>query len=350
VAKTSTKEAIAAVLRTARTVLANEGNENNEVGLPLTLLRLRPTTQAAVLEMGMYVEGDIAHLAGLARPQVGVVTAVRGVHLMRAGSLATIEREKGRLVEALPADGTAVLNADDPLVAGMRGRTQAKVMTYGFAAGADVTAGDVIARGVAGMGFRLLGPGLDVAVETPALGRHNVHNALAAAAVGLAAGLPADAIARGLAQPWGAAHRSELLAAGPWLVVDDTYNAGPDSMAAALAVLADLPGRRVAVLGEMLELGDGGPAAHRDVGAAAAGVADLLLTVGDGALEIAAAARAAGLPPGAIVHAADATAATRALLPRLRPGDTILVKGSHDVALEQVVADLEAAGARAEAR
>ena len=276
VAKTSTKEAIAAVLRTTRVVLANEGNQNNEVGLPLTLLRLAPSTEAAVLEMGMYVEGDIAHLAALARPRIGVVTAVRGVHLMRAGSLAAIEREKGRLVEALPADGTAVLNADDPLVAAMRSRTPAHVVTYGFGQDADVTARDVVARGVDGMAFRLVAEGVDVPVRTPALGRHNVHNALAAAAVGLAAGLPATAIAAGLAGRWGAAHRTALLAAGPWRIIDDTYNAGPDSMAAALAVLADLPGRHVAVLGEMLELGDartrrpsrGGPSRGRHGGAA----------------------------------------------------------------------------------
>jgi len=345
VAKTSTKEAIAAVLRTTRTVLASEGNENNEVGLPLTLLRLTPSTEAAVLEMGMYVEGDIAYLAALALPRVGVVTAVRGVHLLRAGSLAAIEHEKGRLVEALPATGTAVLNADDPLVAAMRARTPATVMTYGFAPGSDVTARDVVARGTAGMAFRLVAPGVDVPVETPALGRHNVHNALAAAAVGLAAGLPGAVIAAGLAAPWGAPHRSALLRAGPWLVLDDTYNAGPDSMAAALAMLADLPGRRVAVLGEMLELGPAGPAAHREVGRLAAGTAALLVTVGDGALEMASGARAAGLPAGAIHHAPDAAAATRLLIPLLAAGDTILVKGSHDVALDAVVADLAAAGA-----
>ena len=346
VAKTSTKEAVAAVLRTTREVLANEGNQNNEVGLPLTLLRLTPSTQAAVLEMGMYVEGDIAHLAALAGPTIGVVTAVRGVHVMRAGSLAAIEREKGRLVEALPATGTAVLNADDPLVAAMRARTPASVATYGFAAEADVTARDVVARGVAGMAFRLVAQGVDEPVEMAALGRHNVHNALAAAAVGLAAGLSARTIAAGLAAPWGAPHRSTLLRAGPWLVIDDTYNAGPDSMAAALDVLADLPGRRVAVLGEMLELGPGASAAHREVGRRAAGTAALLVTVGDGALEIAAGARAAGLPAESIHHAADADAATRRLMPLLRPGDTILVKGSHDVALDAVVADLQAAGGR----
>jgi len=346
VAKTSTKEAIAAVLRTTREVLANEGNQNNEVGLPLTLLRLGPTIQAAVLEMGMYVEGDIAHLAALARPAIGVVTAVRSVHLMRAGSMAAIEREKGRLVEALPSGGTAILNADDPLVAAMRGRTPAAVVTYGFGPGADVTAREVVARGVDGMAFRLIAGGVDVPVRIAALGRHNVHNALAAAAVGLAAGIDPAAITAGLASPWGAPHRSTLLRAGPWLVVDDTYNAGPDSMAAALDMLADLPGRRVAVLGEMLELGPGGPAAHREVGRRAAGIAALLVTVGDGALETAAAARSAGLSADAIHHVADAAAASRLLLPLLQPADTILVKGSHDVALEAVVADLARAGAK----
>ncbi len=347
VAKTSTKEAVAAVLGTQRRVLANRGNENNEVGLPLTLLRLTPAVQVAVLEMGMYVAGDIAQLAALAEPAIGVVTAVRGVHLERAGSLATIELEKGRLVEALPTNGTAVLNADDPRVLALRARTAATVVTYGFDAAADVRAEAVTSRGAAGMAYRLATRDVDMIIETPVLGRHNVHNALAAAAVGLAAGLPVEAIIVGLARPWGAPHRTTLIDAGPWRILDDTYNAGPDSMAAALALLAELPGRHVAVLGEMLELGEAGPAAHRAVGAAAAGAADVLIAVGAGGAEIAAGARAAGMAGAALDHVPDAVAAAARALERLQAGDTILVKGSRGVALETVVEALEAAGREA---
>jgi UDP-N-acetylmuramoyl-tripeptide--D-alanyl-D-alanine ligase len=201
IAKTSTKEVVADVLAERWTVLRNEGNRNNEVGLPLTLLDLGPQHGAAVLEMGLYVSGDIALLCGIARPSIGVVTAVRGVHLSRAGSLEAITAGKRELVEALPSDGFAVLNVDDPLVAGMAGHTQARVLRYGFAADADVTALEVTSLGTQGMRFRLRLPdGVSFPVTMPALGRHSVHNGLAAAAVGLAAGLDAPTIARGLAR------------------------------------------------------------------------------------------------------------------------------------------------------
>jgi len=344
-AKTSTKEAAAAVLATRRHVLASAGNENNEIGLPLTLLRLTQETDVAVLEMGMYVEGEIAELARLARPHVGVVTAVRGVHVERAGSLAVIEREKGRLVEALPPDGMAILNADDPRVARMGRRTTARVTTYGFGRGAEVTASEVTSLGDAGMRFTLQAPQGHVGVGMPALGRHNVHNALAAAAVGLAAGLPLDAVAEGLAGGWGAPHRTVLAPAGPWRILDDTYNASPDTMVAALELLRDLPARRrVAVLGEMLELGDVAEAEHLALGERAAAVAELLVTVGEGGRAIARAALAAGLPRRAVVQVPDAGGALDAVLPRLEAGDLVLVKGSRGVALESVVEALVAAG------
>ncbi len=335
IAKTSTKEAVAAVLAERRVVLRNEGNENNEIGLPLTLLRLERRHEVAVLEMGMYVAGDIADLARIARPRVGIVTAVRGVHLERAGSIEAIEEGKGQLVEALPADGTAILNADDPRVRRMDRRTAARVVTYGFTETAEVTARDVVSLGLDGMQFVLCLPGAEGrTVRTPVLGRHAVHNGLAAAAAGLAAGLDADAIAAGLGRGWGAPHRNALRRIGPWLVLDDTYNAGPDSMAAALDVLATLPGRRVAVLGEMLELGPEGPELHRAVGRRAAGSADLLVAVGSGGTPIAEGARAAGLPSARIVEAPDLEAALVALLARLQAGDVVLVKASRGLGMD----------------
>ena len=199
-AKTSTKEQIAEVLGVRWSVLRNEGNQNNEVGLPLTLLRLEPGHAAAVLEMGLYVTGDIAQLCAIARPSIGVVTAVRAVHLSRAGSIEAIAAGKRELVEALPPEGTAILNADDPLVAAMAGDTAARVLTYGFGTTADVTAGDVESLGLGGMRFRLMLPEGSVEVTSPSLGRHAVHNALAAAAVGVAMGLDAPTIALGLSR------------------------------------------------------------------------------------------------------------------------------------------------------
>src|SRR4029079_10991670 len=159
IAKTSTKEAIAAVLATTFRTLRNEGNQNNEIGLPLTLLRLTPDHRAAVLEMGMYASGEIADLARMARPKIGFVTAVHGVHLSRMGSLAAIERAKGELVEALPSDGVAVLNQDDRRVRRMADRTAARVLTYGLSGDADVTADEVVSAGFEGMRFTLNLPG-----------------------------------------------------------------------------------------------------------------------------------------------------------------------------------------------
>jgi UDP-N-acetylmuramoyl-tripeptide--D-alanyl-D-alanine ligase len=343
-AKTSAKEAIAAVAGARRRTLKSLGNENNEIGLPLTLLRLGPEHEVAVLEMGMYVAGDIAALAALARPVIGVVTAVSGVHLERAGSLAAIEQEKGRLVEALPAGGLAVLNADDPRVRRMAARSRARTTTYGFAAHADVGAEDVIPLGAAGMRFVLRAGGALTPVTIPALGRHGVHNALAGAAVGLELGMAPAEVAAALAAGFAAPHRTALVAAGPWTVLDDSYNASPPSMAAALDLLESLPGRHVAVLGEMLELGGASEGAHLDVGRRAAAVAGLLFTVGGGGAAIAAGARAAGLPDAAVVECADAEAALAALLPRLAEGDVVLVKGSRGVALDRLVERLATIG------
>jgi len=350
VGKTSTKDAAAAVLGAAMPTLASEGNQNNEIGLPLALLGLGPAHRAAVLEMGMYVGGEIAALASLARPSIGVVTSVAPVHLERAGSLEAIEAAKAELVAALPAAGTAILNADDPRVRRFGDRTAARVVTFGLEAGADVGAEGVVARGAAGMTFELVARvprPARLPVEIGALGRHSVRNALAAAAVGLAAGVDDAALAAGLARPWGraSAHRGALVEGPRISILDDTYNASPPSVAAALEVLATLPGRPVAVLGEMLELGPLHDPSHLEVGAAAAAVAAELVVVGAGAAGIAAGARAAGLPERRIHHVADGAAAIEALRALLRPGDAVLVKASRGAALESVVEALRAGAA-----
>lgn len=337
IAKTSTKEAVAAVLGRARRTLKSAGNQNNEIGLPLTVLSLGPEHEVAVLEMGMYVGGEIADLARIARPDIGIVTAVQGVHLSRIGSIEAIERAKAELVEALPADGTAILNADDPRVRRMAGRTSARVLTYGFDPAADVTATDIRSVGFDGMRFTLDLAGERRPVATPVLGRLGVHNALAAAAAGLAAGIGPETIAAGLAGGWATPHRGALVRAGGTTVIDDTYNASPGSVRAALELLGGLPGRHVACLGEMLELGPAHDAGHREVGAAAAAVADLLIVVGGGAGAIANGAVDAGLPPERIVMVADAPGAVEAIAGSARAGDVILVKASRGAALEAVV-------------
>jgi UDP-N-acetylmuramoyl-tripeptide--D-alanyl-D-alanine ligase len=347
IAKTSTKDAVAAVVARGFTTLRSEGNQNNEIGLPLTILRLGPEHEAAVLEMGMYVGGEIAQLAAIARPRIGVVTSVHPVHLSRIGTLDAIEQAKGELVEALPADGVAVLNADDERVRRMASRTRARATTYGFGADADIRADAIESAGPSGMRFLLLADGVATPVAIATLGRHAVHNALAAAAVGLAAGLPPEAIVAGLADVRPSTHRGELIAAGPITLLDDSYNASPRSVHAALELLATLPGRHVAVLGEMYELGDATAPGYREVGESAAALAHQLVVVGEAARAIADSALAAGMAPASIQVVPDRASAQITLRDTLRPGDVVLVKASRGAELDQLVASLhEEWGAR----
>ncbi len=338
IAKTSTKEAAATVLSTRYRTLKSEGNANNEIGLPLTVLRMGPEHEAAVLEMGMYVGGEISALARIARPRIGVVTAVLGVHLSRIGTVDAVERAKGELIEALPVDGVAVLNADDERVLRMRSRTSARTMTYGFSPAADVSAGEVVSAGSDGMRFTLLTPAGNAEIATPALGRHGVHNGLAAAAGGRAAGLTLDELAQALASGWHADHRDQLVRNGELTILDDTYNASPASMLAALELLASLPGRHVAVLGEMRELGEAHEQGHLRVGEVAATLVDRLVVVGSEASSIASGAAAMG---DRVSLVPDRESALDLLRQMLRPGDAVLVKASRGVALEWIVERIE---------
>ena len=345
IAKTSAKEAIATVLASALVTLKNEGNKNNEIGLPLTLMRLRPDHQAAVLEMGMYTGGEIAELAAMARPEIGVVTAVQPVHLSRIGTIEAVAKAKGELVEALPSDGVAVLNGDDLRVRVMRKRTSARVIQYGFWRNAEVRAVDVSGAGLDGMAFTLVAPSGTRPVRIPTLGRLSVHNATAAAAVGLAAGLSIDQIVAALELGWSAPHRIQVVRADGVTIIDDSYNASVGSMTAALELLSDLPGRRIAVLGEMLELGENHDEMHRKLGFTSHRCWDQLLVVdglpGGGA---------ASLAEGAMIFhrdrvtpVGDRDAARDRLLEILRPGDVVLVKASRGIALDVLVDELVAA-------
>jgi UDP-N-acetylmuramoyl-tripeptide--D-alanyl-D-alanine ligase len=341
-AKTSTKEQTAEVLAARWRVLRNRANENNEIGLPLTLLRLAPTDEVAVLEMGMYTPGDIRVLAQAARPSIGVVTAVRGAHLERAGSIEAIERGKREMVEALPSGGTAILNADDERVARMADHAPdgVDVVTYGFGDSAEVQATDVESLGAEGMRFTLHASGRAADVTIAALGRHSVHNALAATAVALTAGMSLDEIVAALARPFTAPHRTTLIDAGSWTILDDTYNAAPDSMVAALDLLASLPGRRVAVLGEMFELGPESEAAHRMVGGHAARTADVLIAVGAPADVYRAAAVAAGMAHDRIHTTRDRAGALAQLRRIVEPGDVVLLKASNGARFFDLVDEL----------
>jgi UDP-N-acetylmuramoyl-tripeptide--D-alanyl-D-alanine ligase len=324
-------------------VLRNEGNLNSETGLPMTLLQLEPEHQVAVLEMGMYTTGEITRLVEIARPEVGVVLAVHPTHLERAGSLERIAQAKSELPRGLPADGLAVLNADDHRVAAMAAVTPAAVRTFGLGAGAEVRATDLVAEGIAGVSFTIHAPWGEQRVRSAAPGRHLVPHALAAAAVAEHFAVPLAEVAAALEAGSHAPHRMaiEELPSGA-ILVDDTYNASPVSVGAALAFLAETPvtGRRLAVLGDMLELGPDEQALHERIGVQAASVLDGLVVVGERGLWIAAAARSAGLSRIATAQDVDAAAAVVDQVLDPAAGDVLLVKGSRGVELDRLVASL----------
>jgi len=347
--KTVAKEITADVLsRTLRT-LRNEGNLNSETGLPMTLLRLEPEHEVAVLEMSMYTVGEIARLAEIARPEVGVVLAVHPAHLERAGSIERIAQAKAELPMALTEDGLAVLNADDPRVAAMRDLTRAQVRTFGLSPDADVRGEEVVSRGLEGTEFTLRAPWGSRRVASAAPGRHLVPHALAAAAVAERFGVPLDEVVEALAAGSHAPHRMNVLdAASGARLVDDTYNASPISMAAALDFLAETPlapgQRRLAVLGDMLELGPDEERLHREIGALAAASVDGLVVVGERGRWIGEGARAAGV--GTVVAAHDADEAVAVIERELAPGvgDLVLLKASRGIGLERAVDLLRAGG------
>ena len=335
-------------------VLKTEGNLNNHVGVPRMILRASAAAhEVAVLEMGMNHPGEIAPLARIARPDVGIITNVGTAHLEFMGTRAAIAQEKGMLAEALDTGGTLILSAEDEFTASLAARTAARVVvTAGLATGDlraegvrpdPAFAGNGGGSGGGGSRFTLVdvwdGQRAEVALAVP--GAHMVVNALLAAAAGRALGMSLAECAAGLADARLTRGRLERKTLGGMSFLDDSYNANPDSMTAALRVLASLPvpppGRRLAVLGRMGELGDAAPAGYRQVGerVAAEGL-DALVTVGREAEAIGAAARAGGLRSP--VHAVNTTAeAARLLRAIARPGDLILLKGSRSAALETVL-------------
>lgn len=335
VGKTTTKELAATVLGARHPVLKSEANYNNEIGLPLTLLWLTHRHRRAVLEMGMYALGEIRMLCEIARPEVGVVTNVGPSHLERLGSLEAIAAAKAELPESLPPHGFALFNADDPLVRAMVDRTRARPLFYGLAEDADVRATDVESCGLDGVSFRLHWCGQSVPVETSLPGRHIVSNALAAAAVGLADGMSLAEVAAALGRAQVPLRIQVHRARGGGTILDDTYNASPVSVSAALDLLAEIPGRRIAVLGDMAELGAASDEGHLVVGRRAAETADVIHAVGEEAALIAKAARAAG--HRTVHHWPAKEQAAEALLADLRPDDVVLLKASRALALETLL-------------
>jgi UDP-N-acetylmuramoyl-tripeptide--D-alanyl-D-alanine ligase len=343
VGKTTTKEIVANVLAQRHATLRSEGNLNNEIGLPLTLLRLTPEHRRVVLEMGMYTLGEITRLCELARPRIGVVTNVGPTHLERLGTIDRIAQAKSELPRALPPaedGGVAILNADDPLVLAMAGVTRARVFTYGLNPESHLWADEIESYGLEGIRFRCHYGGESFHIPLPMLGRHSVHTALRGAAVGLADGLSWTEILAGLHEERGQLRLMVVSGLRDTMLIDDTYNASPDSMLAALNLLEEIANtshRAIAVLGDMYELGPYEEAGHRLVGGRAAQVATKLIAVGQRARWIADEALACGMRQADVHPVASNADAVAILQGMMRPGDIVLVKGSRAAAMEPIV-------------
>ncbi|PRY55941.1 UDP-N-acetylmuramoyl-tripeptide--D-alanyl-D-alanine ligase [Glycomyces artemisiae] len=336
--KTGTKDLIAAVLGSAAPTVATAGSLNNELGTPITMLRADAGTRHLVLEMGARRRGDIADLATLASPDIGVVLNVGQAHLSYMKTRDAIAKAKGELVQGLAPGGTAVLNADDPRVAAMRALTDGPVLTFGREREADVRVADLALDRLGRPTFALRIAEGTARVALPVTGAHQALNAAAAAAAGLAAGVPLDAAAKALATASLSKWRMELRELGNGVVLlNDSYNANPDSCLAALDSLAVIEGgRRIAVLGEMAELGSVADAEHRRIGAYAAARADIVVAVGAEARLL-----AEGAGKGAVALPDNGSAADW-LRDRLAPGDVVLVKASRAAGLDEVADAVEA--------
>ena len=339
VGKTSTKEVIAALASAHLPTLKSPRSYNSESTLPLVTLQMDDTHRIAVFEMGMYAAGEIALLAQIAQPNIGVVTAVGPSHLERMGSIERIAAAKAELIQALPARGVAILNADDERVTAMAALTSARIIRYGLHADADVRAVDIVPQGLAGTQFRVIAPGIDDVVHLRSPGLHQVRNLLAGIAVGVTIGIPWSTLRTAINN---ITQLRFVLYAGinDTQIIDDAYNAAPTSMNAAIELLGTVPSRRVAVLGDMRELGHIEEAAHYEVGQWVAHVADVLIAVGTRGRWIADGAMQAGMT--VVYTASDAVAACAVVRAQLQPGDCVLVKGSRAMAMEQIVADLRA--------
>jgi UDP-N-acetylmuramoyl-tripeptide--D-alanyl-D-alanine ligase len=343
VGKSTTKELTADVLDQHYRTIRSPGNLNNEIGLPLSLLSLTDEYERAVLEMGFYVPGEIALLCEIGKPQVGVVTNISEVHLERAGTMEAIIEGKGELVENLPAapDGVAILNYDDPRVREMADRTKARVFYYGLSPEADLWASEVVGLGLDGLRCVIHYRDDSVHLRVPLLGRHSVHTVLRAAAVALNEGLGWQEIGAGLQGTQSQLRLMAVHSQSGALLLDDTYNAAPSSTIAALNLLEDLDGRRIAVLGDMLELGDYEERGHRMVGVRAAQVVDELIAVGERARWIADEARVAGLDQECVQELENSEAAIEFLVDRIHEGDVVLIKGSRGMEMDRIVSALE---------
>jgi UDP-N-acetylmuramoyl-tripeptide--D-alanyl-D-alanine ligase len=345
--KTTTKEVCAELLATRYSVFRNKGNLNNHIGLPLSLLELRARPEVAVVELGMNHPGEISTLVAIAEPEVRVWTNVGDAHIGFFATADAIADAKAEILEGATADTVLVANADDPRLM-LRARAfRGKLLSFGIEDSADVQAGAVEMRGLDGIRARVRTPAGEFVLDTPLTGFGNLSNILAATAVAVHFEVPLQSIADRAAQLKPAHHRGELLRLpGGITLIDDSYNSSPAALKRSLEILAAANGsaRKIAVLGEMLELGTHADRLHRECGRAAYSAdLDLLVAVGGAAAQaLADEAKAAGLPSSQVVVVADKNAAMEEVLRRVRPGDLVLVKGSRGIGLDLVVDRLKA--------
>lgn len=335
--KTTTKEFLSAVLSERFRTLKTSGNLNNDIGLPMTIFELEERHEACVLEMGMNHRGELSCLTKIARPDIAVITNIGTAHIENLGSREGIAQAKLEILEGLRPDGAIVLNGDEPLLTGNPALAGKRVVRFGLESPeAEVRATDI---------FELSGE-TDFIIETEdgpfaavihTIGRHNVQNALCAAAVGKLAGLTEEEIRRGLLNFEATEGRQKIYELSGVRIIDDTYNANPDSMRASLSVLGSFEGRRIAVLGDMLELGAYAESAHRTVGELAAENAELLFALGDAACYYKKGALLRGMEEGAARHFSDAESLGKALAAEVREGDTVLFKGSRGMRMERMI-------------
>lgn len=340
VGKTTTKDMIASVLGQKFNVLKSPGNYNTELGVPLGILQWRDSHGAAVFELAMRGRGQIRYLAQILQPDVGVITNVGPTHLAELGSMEAIAQAKAELVESLPETGLAVLNADDPWVRTMGQRSQSRVFWYGLNSNADIYAKDLDLSDPYRTRFRLVWPRGEVDVTLPVPGRHQVLNALAAAAVAFNIGLSSRDLVAGLAAFVPEKQRLQIhRLPGEIIVLDDSYNASPASLVAALNVAAAIPrsGRLIVVLGDMLELGSMEEQAHREAGGQVAEVADLLLAYGSAMSAAVASAREQGMAVDGARHYSTQADLIDDLLKLVANGDVVMVKGSRGMKMENAV-------------
>ena len=340
--KTTTKEMIASILSRRMKVVKAKGSFNNDIGVPLTIFELDSQSRVLILEMEMNILGGIRNLAQIAKPQIGVVTNIGDTHLEFLGNRENVMKEKAELIESLGPAGTAILNADDELVMAIGNNfPQTRRLTFGINNSADVFATNIIDLVTEGSHFLLNGK---YRVRLPVPGRHNIYNALAAVATTVAAGLQYNAILPGIENFKPASMRLEIVKIKDLVIVNDTYNANPQSMAATLEIFSRIAttGRKIAILGDMLELGNSSQSLHFILGKEAAGAVDIIIAIGKFSQAVIEGAIAAGINPNYVSAYDNNQIAITKLIDFIKPKDTILIKGSRAMRLEEIVQGIKA--------